>query len=101
MEAEIELHALVLRQQLERPAHAAQHAEPQHIDLHELHDVDVVLVPFDHLPVVHGGGLDRHQFVEPVIGQDEAAGMLGEMAREADQLARQLDGQSQPAIPAD
>ena len=83
---EIEIDALVLGQQIEAPFHAGQHAERQHVDLHELQDVDVVLVPFDDLAVLHRGGLDRHEIVEPVARQHEAARMLGEMARRADQL---------------
>ena len=55
--------------------------------------VDIVLVPFDDLAVLHRGRLDRHEIVEPVLGQHEAAGMLREMARRADQLAGQLQRQ--------
>ena len=58
----------------------------RHVDLHELQRVDIVLVPFDDLAVVHGGRLDRHQIVEPVMGQHEAARMLRQMARRAHQL---------------
>ena len=53
-----------------------EHAEREHIDLHEPQRVDVVLVPFDHLAIHHGGGLDRHEIVQTVMGQHEAAGML-------------------------
>ena len=85
-------------QQVEGAAHAAQHAEAQHVDLHELQRVDVVLVPFDDLPVLHRGRLDRHELVEPVLGQDEAARMLREVARRADQLAGELQRQAQAAV---
>ena len=68
------------------------------VDLHEFEGVDVVLVPFDHLPVDHRGGLDRHEVVEPVVGQDEAAGMLAEMARRADQLAGEIERQAQAPV---
>ena len=46
----------------------------------------------------HRGRLDRHQLVEAVLGQHEAAGMLREMARRADQLPGQLQRQAQPAV---
>ena len=59
---------------------------PEHIDLHELQRVDIVLVPFDDLPVVHRGRLDRNQFVKPIQRQHEAARMLRQMPRRADQL---------------
>ena len=87
---EIELDALVLGEQVEAALHAGQHAEREDVDLHEFQRVDVVLVPFDHLAVLHRGRLDRDELVEPVVGEDEAAGMLREMARRADQLARQI-----------
>ena len=60
-------------EQVERPVHAAEHAEPQHIDLHEFQNIDIILVPFDDLPLVHPGGLYRHEIVEPVLGQHETA----------------------------
>ena len=57
----------MVAQELEGPPHAAEHAEPQHVDLHELQGVDVVLVPFDDLAVLHRGRLDRHEVVEAVV----------------------------------
>ena len=60
--------------------------------------VDVVLVPLDDLAVLHRGGLDRHQLVEPVVGQHEAARMLRQMARRADQLAGELQRQAQAPV---
>ena len=87
-----------LIEQVEGAAHAAQHAEAEHIDLHEFQGVDIVLVPFDHLPVVHGGRFDRHQLIEPIEREDKAARMLREMTRRADQLPRKLQRQPQPAI---
>ena len=78
--------------------HAGQHAERQDVDLHELERVDVVLVPFDDLAVGHRGRLDRHEVVEPVVGQHEAAGVLAEMARRADQLAGEIERQAQASV---
>ncbi len=95
---EIEFDALVLGEQVEAALHAGQHAERKAIDLHELQGVDVVLVPFDHLAVLHRGRLDRDELVEPVVGEDEAAGMLREMARRADQLARKVQSETQPPV---
>ena len=83
--------SLMLLQEIEGAAHAGEHAERQHIDLHEFQVFDIVLVPFDHLPVIHAGGLDGHQIVQPVARQHEAARMLGEMARRVDQLASQFE----------
>ena len=88
----------MLGQEVEAALHAAEHAERQHIDLHELEDVDVVLVPFDDLAILHRRRLDRDQVVQSIPGQDEAAGVLAEMARGADQLARQLQRQAEPPV---
>ena len=95
---QIEPLAFMLRQQIERPPHAAQHAQAQHVDLHEAQRVDVVLVPLDDLAVVHAGRLDRHQVVQPVLGQHETAGMLRQVPGKADQRARQVQRQAQPAV---
>ena len=87
-------------QQIEGAAHAAEHAEAEHIDLHELEGVDVVLVPFDDLPVLHRGRLDRHQFVEPVAGsarsrRDAATdGAARRSARAASSSVRRRRGSS-------
>ena len=78
--------------------HAGQHAERQHVDLHEPEDIDVILVPLDHLAVDHGGRLDRHELVQPVVGQDEAAGVLAEMARRAHELTGEIEGQAQAPV---
>ena len=51
---------------------------------------EIVLLPFDDGAVLHRRVLDRHDLVEPAARDDEAADMLGEMARSADQLLRQL-----------
>ena len=88
-------------QEIEAALHAGEHAERQAIDLHELQGVDVVLVPLDDLAVLHRGRLDRHQFVEPVVGQHEAARMLREMPRRADQLARKRRAPGAGAGPRD
>ena len=73
----------MLLDQIEALAQARQHAEPQHVDLVDLEDIEIVLVPFDDGAVIHGGVLDRHQLVEPTLGQDEAADMLRKMTWKA------------------
>jgi hypothetical protein len=82
--------ALVQFDQVEAFADAAQHAQRQHVDLHHPDFVDVVLVPFDEGAVVHRSVADRHIFVEPVLGQDEAADMLRQVTRKLDQFGRKL-----------
>ena len=82
----------MLPQEIEPAAQAAQHAEREHVDLHQAKRIDVVLVPLDEGAVRHGGIADRHGFVERRAGEDEAADMLREMTGKADQLVGKVDG---------
>ncbi len=95
---EVQVDSFVDLQQVQTALHAAHHAERQAVDLHELQGVDVVFVPLDHLAVLHRRRLDRHQFVEPVARQDEAARVLGQMARGTHQLAGEIEREAQPAV---
>ena len=88
----------MLRQQVEALADAGQHAEGQDVDLEDAERVEIVLVPFDDRAVLHRRVLDRRQFVQRPVGDDEAAGMLGQVAREADQLERQQQGAAQGGV---
>ena len=81
--------------QIERAADAGEHAERQHIHLHDAERVDVVLVPLDEGAVLHRRVADRHRLVQTATGQHEAADMLGQMAGQADQFAGQFDGTAQ------
>src|SRR3546814_6849486 len=83
---------------IERPVHAAEHAEAEHIDLHELEDVDIVLVPFDDLPVFHARGLDRHKIVEPLLRQHKPARMLRQMPRRPDELLRKIERSEERSV---
>ena len=83
--------ALVIGDQIKAFADAGQHAQRQHVDLHHVEGVDVVLVPFDEGAVVHRGIADRHIGVEPVLRQHIAADMLRQMPREFDQFGGELD----------
>ncbi len=83
--------AVMRAYQLEALADAGEHAEAEHVDLQDAERVEIVLVPFDDGAVLHCRVLDRHHLVEPALGDDEAADMLREMAREADELAREIE----------
>ncbi len=76
---------LVLVNEVQCLADAGEHAERQHIDLHQPHLVDIVLVPFDEGAVLHCRRADGHGLVQPVAGQHETADMLRQMTRKADQ----------------
>src|SRR5262249_33240144 len=74
--------AVVGFDEFERLADAGQHAESEHVDLEYAKRVEIVLIPFDEGTFVHCRVRDRHRFVETIPRDDEAADMLGEMARE-------------------
>ena len=80
---------VMLVQQIEAALQAGQHAQGEDVDLEDADGIEIVLVPFDAGALFHRRVLDRHHLVEPAAGDDEAADMLGEMARKADQLARE------------
>src|SRR5262249_12267811 len=84
--------AIVALQEVEAAPDAAQHAEREHVDLHQAERIDVVLVPLEEGAIVHGGVADRHRVVEPLAGEHAAADVLGEMAREAGPLVRERRG---------
>ncbi|MCW0417502.1 hypothetical protein NB689_003256 [Xanthomonas sacchari] len=79
--------AAVRAQQVQGAAQRAEHAQREHVDLHQPDQFQVVLVPLDHRALGHGRVLHRHQGVQRMLGDDEAAGMLRQVPREADQLA--------------
>lgn len=59
-----------------------QHAEAQDVHFEEADGVDVVFVPLDDGAVGHGGVFDGDEFAEGRAGDDEAADVLREVARE-------------------
>ena len=73
----------------QRAADRGEHAQRQAVDLEQAHGVEVVLVPLDHRAVGHRRVLDRHHALEQVAGDDEAADVLRQVAREAHQPAGQ------------
>ncbi len=82
---------MVPLQEVEAALEAGQHAERQHVDLHQPDRVDVVLVPLDEGAVRHGAVAHRHGLVEPAAGQHEAADVLRQVAGEADQLVGEVE----------
>ena len=85
-------------EQVECTPHAAEHAQAEDIDFHEAQCVDVILVPLDHLAIGHRCRFDRYQVVQPILCQNETAGMLGHMPGKADQNPRQIQCQAQATI---
>ena len=68
-----------------------EHPEGEEVDLDEAGVVAGVLVPLAEVAVLHRGRLDRHQAGDRLGGDDHAAGVLGDVAREAGQLLGQVD----------
>ena len=85
-------------EKITRLADAGEHAEGEHIDLHQPQRVDIVLVPFDEGTIVHRGVADGHDLVEPALCQNETADMLRQVAREALQAAGETQGAMQHGI---
>ena len=65
---ERQMQALVLGQQFEGLADAGQHAEPQHVDLHQAERLKVVLVPLDEGAVLHRPVADGHDLLQAPRG---------------------------------
>ncbi len=82
--------------------------EREHVDLEDAEVVDVVLVPLDEAALGHRAVADRHRLGEQLVGQDEAADVLAEVAWHADHLLGQLEdtpemgvGQVEPGLAPD
>ena len=71
---------IMVFQKREGALHARQHAERQNVDLEQADGVEVVLVPLDHLAFGHRRFHDRDDLVEPILGNDETADMLRQVA---------------------
>ena len=84
--------AFMMLDQVETFSDAGQHPQCQHIDLHHVQRIDIVLVPLNEGAVVHRGVADRHVSIEPVLRQYITADMLGQVARKLEQLGSQFDG---------
>ena len=71
---------------IEALANAGEHAQRQHIHLHQAHRIQVVLVPLDDGARIHGRGADGHDLVQAPLAHHEAAHMLRQVTRKAFQL---------------
>ena len=95
---EAEPDAAMVGEEVERLADAGQHPEREDVHLEDAERVDVVLVPADDGAVLHRRVLDRHQLVEPPLGDDEAAHVLAEVPGEAVDLLDELHRLRQPPL---
>src|SRR5579862_9202256 len=90
--------AAARRHHLQRAANRGEHAEREAIDLEQSHRVEVVLVPLDDRALFHRGVLDRHHALETIARDDEAADVLRQVARKAQQMTGEDDHASQHRI---
>ncbi len=74
----VQAHGLALPgpHHVQHAAQSAEHAQGQHVHLHQAQGVDVVLVPFDDAAVFHGGGHHGHGGREPVLREHETTAVL-------------------------
>jgi hypothetical protein len=79
--------------QVERAADGGEHAEREHVDLQQAQRVEIVLVPLDDGAFGHRRVFDRHQMRQLPSRNDEAADVLRQVARKADQFVDQTDQQ--------
>ena len=76
---------------VEGVGHHAQRPQAEQVDLHEAELLDVLLVVLGHDPAGHGGALDRDEVDERRPGDEHAADVDAEVAREAVDLGAQLE----------
>ena len=70
--------------------HGGEHAEAEEVDFDDAEVFAVVFVPLHDGAVGHGGGLDGDDVVESVVADDDAAGVLAEVAGEAEELVEEV-----------
>ena len=76
---------------LQRAPDRREHAERQHVDLHQSDRFKVVLVPLDDRAIGHCCILDRHQARDFSAPDHESSDVLGEMPWKPAQLADDFD----------
>src|SRR5437870_8865508 len=77
--------------EIDCPTYAREHPEAEDVDLEQAERIEVVLVPLDHGALGHRRVFHRDQAREAAVVDDKAAGMLREVAREADELLGEID----------
>ena len=75
--------SVIKADQIKGLADTGQHPECQNINLHDAQRVDIVLVPLDKIPILHRGGTNRHDRVQPILREHKTAHMLRQVARKA------------------
>ena len=92
------MNPLVVRQQFKGLADAGQHAETENIHLYQAQRVQIILVPFHKGSVLHRPVADRNDLLQGLACQHEPSDMLGQVARETDQLVGERHGAAQQRV---
>ena len=77
--------AFFFTDQLQRLSNGGEHAQGQHIHLHQPQALEIVLVPLDDGAIGHGGIFHRHQFGQWPGADHEPTYVLGEVPGKAQQ----------------
>ena len=85
---EVDPLAAVARDQVDALLDRRQHPQPEQVDLEEAGVGARVLVPLAHLPALHRRRLDGHELDERPRRDDHPARVLGDVPRQAGDLAR-------------
>lgn len=95
---EREMLSLMVCQKIQPRFHAGQHVNYQNIDFYEFQDVDIVLVLFNNLALLHRRRLNGYKLIQPVMCQHKTTGMLRQMAGRPDQVAGQIQWQADAPV---
>ena len=88
---QVDLHAAVLADQVDRLAQDGQVREAQEVELEQAQRLDAVHLVLGHDRVRVGGPLQRHQLRQRLAADHDAGGMRGGVAGHALQLLGELD----------
>jgi hypothetical protein len=89
---------VILSKQPETFINRRKHPEREAVDLQNAEGVDVVFVPFDERAVGHRAVFEGDDLAQWRFGDHEAADVLREMAREAEELLDQADDHPDRAV---
>ena len=95
---QIHLDAFVRPDQRQRLLEDGHHAQPEQVDFNDAEVGAVVLVPLHDHAAGHRGGLERHDLVEAPRGDDHAARVLAEVARQPRDLLAESEIKPDAAI---
>ena len=88
---EIDLHAFVLADEVDREVQHREHPEAEQVELHQAGGGAVVFVPLEHGAIFHARPLDRAELDERTVGQHHPARVDAEVTREVEHLLGEVE----------